>query len=274
MRPIIVFVAVATALLLAGCQTSQVGVSSYSGTKLGALNSRAALEGTVAPKKQARASITQKAAKSASAFPANERSSMIVKPEAKTKAKVEKATKAKVAKTEKKSAKAAKKAKPAKVAKKAKAPRTVKKKVAKTTAAYAPAKRKSPSKARGGKGKYRDIIAREARKQGVPLALAMAVVEVESNYRANARGAAGEIGLMQIMPRTARGIGYKGPMKKLYNPETNIRYGMKYLGKAYKLGGGTACGAILKYNAGHGAKKMNPISRRYCNRVSRIMKRG
>ena len=133
--------------------------------------------------------------------------------------------------------------------------------------------------ARGGKftsrrARYRKIIARHARANGVPVRFAMAVVQVESSYRAGARGAAGEIGLMQLMPRTARYIGYKGPLRKLYHPDTNIRYGMKYLGKAYKLGGGSVCGAILKYNAGHGAKRMNPISRKYCKRVRRIMRRG
>ncbi len=134
--------------------------------------------------------------------------------------------------------------------------------------------KKRSTKLSARKAKYKPIIAKHARANGVPLRLAMAVVEVESTFKPNARGGAGEVGLMQILPRTARGIGYKGPMKALYNPDTNIRYGMKYLGKAYKLGGGTSCGAILKYNAGHYAKKMNPISREYCRRVARIMSRG
>lgn len=133
--------------------------------------------------------------------------------------------------------------------------------------------RKTKSSRTSGAGRnYRNLIAKYARANGVPLKLAMAVVQVESNFRPNARGRAGEIGLMQLMPRTARGIGYRGPMKALYKPDTNIRYGMKYLGKAYKLGGRSTCGAILKYNAGHGAKRMNPISRKYCNRVARIMR--
>jgi len=146
------------------------------------------------------------------------------------------------------------------------------------------AKKKSKSKrrvkvVRGGKfssrrARYRSIIAKHARANGVPVRLAMAVVQVESSYRAGARGAAGEIGLMQLMPSTARFIGYKGPLRNLYNPDTNIRYGMKYLGKAYRLSGGSICGAILKYNAGHGAKRMNPISRKYCKRVRRILRRG
>jgi soluble lytic murein transglycosylase-like protein len=51
-------------------------------------------------------------------------------------------------------------------------------------------------------------------------------------------------------------------LKGLYDPEPTSSYGMKYLGMAQKLGGGTTCGTILKYNAGHGAKRMNPVSRR------------
>ena len=116
------------------------------------------------------------------------------------------------------------------------------------------------------------LISKYAKSFGVPEALAHAVISVESNYRANARGAAGEVGLMQIKPATARMMGYKGSTKALYNPETNIKYGMKYLAKAHQLGGGTTCGTILKYNAGHGAKRMNPVSKRYCGKVAKLMK--
>lgn len=106
----------------------------------------------------------------------------------------------------------------------------------------------------------------------MPLDLAHAVVQIESNYNASARGAAGEVGLMQIKPATARGMGYSGSTKNLYNPENNIAFGMKYLGEAYRRGGGTTCDAILKYNAGHYAKKMNPVSAKYCQRVKAILK--
>ena len=116
---------------------------------------------------------------------------------------------------------------------------------------------------------YKDIIARDATENGVALELAHAVVTVESNYKANSRGSAGEVGLMQIKPATARLMGYRGSATGLFDPETNIKYGMKYLGKAQKLGGGTTCGTILKYNAGHGAKRMNPTSRNYCAKVKR-----
>lgn len=121
----------------------------------------------------------------------------------------------------------------------------------------------------GSGGKYQEIVAKYASAYGVPVTLAHAVISIESNYRAGATGRAGEIGLMQIKPSTARMMGYTGSAKGLYSPENNIKYGMKYLGKARELGGGTTCGTILKYNAGHGAKRMNPVSSAYCSKVKR-----
>lgn len=114
---------------------------------------------------------------------------------------------------------------------------------------------------------YASIISRYAASYGVPLQLAHAVVKIESNYRPNARGSAGEVGLMQIKPATARMMGYSGSVKGLYDPETNIRYGMKYLAEAHRLSGGETCGTVLRYNAGHAAKRMNPVSQRYCGKV-------
>lgn len=118
---------------------------------------------------------------------------------------------------------------------------------------------------------YRTLVTQFAREYGVPAALAHAIVTVESNYYPKALGKAGEIGLMQIKLSTARRMGYRGSSGGLYHPETNIRYGMKYLATAYKLGGKTTCGTILKYNAGHGAKRMNSVSSAYCAKVKHIL---
>ncbi len=123
----------------------------------------------------------------------------------------------------------------------------------------------------GAGSQYSQIIARHAQQHGIPVALANAVVRIESNFRPNARGRAGEVGLMQIKPATARMMGYSGSAKGLYDPETNIRYGMKYLAMAHQLGGGDTCGTILRYNAGHAAKRMNKISAAYCAKVKRHM---
>jgi soluble lytic murein transglycosylase-like protein len=121
-------------------------------------------------------------------------------------------------------------------------------------------------------GTYDSLIARHAKAHGVPVSLARAVVKIESGFRPNARGKAGEIGLMQLKLSTARGLGYKGSAKGLYNPDTNLRYGMKYLAMARKLGGKSTCGTILRYNAGHGAKRMNKISAAYCGKVKRHLR--
>ena len=116
---------------------------------------------------------------------------------------------------------------------------------------------------------YQAIVKRYAMLNGVPISLAHAVVTIESNYKPHSRGEAGEVGLMQIKPATAKLMGYSGSIPGLFDPETNIKYGMKYLAKARRLGDGTTCGTILKYNAGHAAKRMNPISRNYCYKVKR-----
>ncbi|KTR05106.1 murein transglycosylase [Aureimonas ureilytica] len=118
---------------------------------------------------------------------------------------------------------------------------------------------------------FADIIEREAKANGVPVELAHAIVSVESHYRVDVTGRAGEIGLMQIKPATARDMGFTGDATDLYNPIVNIKYGMKYLAGAERRGGGTLCGTILKYNAGHYSKRMNPTSARYCEKVKLVL---
>jgi soluble lytic murein transglycosylase-like protein len=121
----------------------------------------------------------------------------------------------------------------------------------------------SASKA-GHDKRFSAIIAQHARANGIPVELARAVVKHESGFNAGATGKAGEIGLMQIKLSTARGLGYKGSAKGLYDPATNLRWGMKYLGQAQKLAGGSECGTLSRYNGGHGTKRM---IRGYCSKV-------
>lgn len=144
------------------------------------------------------------------------------------------------------------------------------------TASLDPAAGLSSLKEKGaGAGRpYHGLIARYASLYGVPVSLAHAIVKLESNYRPTAHGRAGEIGLMQIKPATARMMGYVGSAKGLYDPETNIKYGMKYLSEAMRLGGGSTCATVLKYNAGHGARRMNSVSSAYCAKVKRILAEG
>lgn len=136
-----------------------------------------------------------------------------------------------------------------------------------TTTASIPRTGDAKAVSPGTAGSYSTIIARYAASYGVPVSLARAVIKIESNYRPHLTGSAGEVGLMQIKPATARMLGYSGSVKGLYDPETNIKYGMKYLAMAQDLSDGSTCGIILKYNAGHGAKRMNPVSSAYCSKV-------
>lgn len=143
-----------------------------------------------------------------------------------------------------------------------------------TTASIKPINPANSAKAASGDAApYSEIVARYAASYGVPVSLARAVIKIESNYRPHVTGSAGEVGLMQIKPATARMLGFTGSVKSLYHPETNIKYGMKYLAMAQGLGGGTTCGTILKYNAGHAAKRMNPVSSAYCSKVKVHMAR-
>lgn len=111
-------------------------------------------------------------------------------------------------------------------------------------------------------------IAAHAEAAGLPAELAEAVIRHESRFNARARGRHGEVGLMQIKPQTARGLGYRGTAAGLYDVETNLKWGMAYLAGAYKLAGGDTCGTILRYNAGHGATRMNRTSKAYCSEVT------
>ena len=105
----------------------------------------------------------------------------------------------------------------------------------------------------------------------IPSDLVFAIIKVESNFNSRAKSHAGAMGLMQLMPSTARSIGYKGSMKALYNPETNITWGMKYLAMAYKKAGGDTCKTVMRYQSGLWAKKYSKWNRIYCSRVKRYL---
>ena len=104
----------------------------------------------------------------------------------------------------------------------------------------------------------------------MPLDLAHAVIKLESGYNARATGR-GTIGLMQIKPATAAGIGYRGSAAGLYDPATNLEWGMRYLGGAYELGGGDICGTALRYQGGHRATRPTSATHRYCATLKATM---
>lgn len=126
-----------------------------------------------------------------------------------------------------------------------------------------------------GTALYRSIARAEATRQGVPFHLVDAVMWVESRYNPAATGGVGEIGLMQIRPSTAHLLGFRGTLRQLRWPETNIRFGTKYLARAWQLGGEDICTAVMKYRAGHGETRFSQRSVDYCKKVrSHIAQKG
>jgi len=82
--------------------------------------------------------------------------------------------------------------------------------------------------------RYTTILRAHARNYDLDPALLAAVIYQESRFRPDARSRSGAIGLMQLLPDTARGIairtgGTRFQTSDLYNPELNVRYGCWYL---------------------------------------------
>jgi len=99
-------------------------------------------------------------------------------------------------------------------------------------------------------------IAREAARHEIPLELVLAVMHVESRYRAFAVSPVGALGLMQVMPATGRevaeelGIPWSGP-RTLFDPHVNVRLGVAYLKGLLQRYGRTEV-ALAAYNWGPG----------------------
>lgn len=134
-------------------------------------------------------------------------------------------------------------------------------------AAGAKSRLRPPDAARAGA--LKPLIVRYASENGLPYELADAVVRLESRYNPGARNGP-HMGLTQINVRTAQSLGYAGPAAGLLDAETNLRFGLKYLAKAYKLAGGDTCGTILRYQFGHRTQTMTGASRAYCAKVKVI----
>ena len=116
--------------------------------------------------------------------------------------------------------------------------------------------------------KYGDIIEKVSAEQDVPVKLVRAVIQVESAYHERARSPKGAMGLMQLMPATAKQYAVADP----YDPASNIEAGVKHLKSLLQRL--PVALALAAYNAGEAAvQRFNgiPPYRETQDYVSRIL---
>jgi soluble lytic murein transglycosylase-like protein len=93
---------------------------------------------------------------------------------------------------------------------------------------------------------YAEIVAAAATANDLPPALLHAVIQTESHYNADARSAKGAMGLMQLMPGTAREMGVIDAL----DPAANIQGGARYLKRLMVMFNNNISLAVAAYNAG------------------------
>ncbi|MGH1356778.1 MAG: transglycosylase SLT domain-containing protein [Thalassovita sp.] len=96
----------------------------------------------------------------------------------------------------------------------------------------------------------RRLINHYADHYDVPRSLVHRVVKRESTYRPEARNGP-YYGLMQILPQTARTMGYRGPDAGLLDARTNLTYAVKYLRGAWLVSDGDEATAVQWYARGY-----------------------
>jgi len=101
---------------------------------------------------------------------------------------------------------------------------------------------------------HKTIIQRQAQKTNLPSTLLFAIARQESAWETDARSSAGAMGLMQLMPRTAKETARKAGISHrrddLFEPEHNIALGSRYIGELLAQYDNNRVPAIAAYNAG------------------------
>jgi soluble lytic murein transglycosylase-like protein len=120
---------------------------------------------------------------------------------------------------------------------------------------------------------FNAAVERIAAEEAIPALLIHSVIKVESNYNSFAVSPKGALGLMQLMPETARRFG----VADVFNPFDNMQGGAKYLHYLLDLYNGNYTLALAAYNAGeaavekYGSVPPFPETRNYVVQVRRAI---
>ena len=121
-----------------------------------------------------------------------------------------------------------------------------------------------------------DAIEQAARRHNVDANLVRALIRVESNFNPQAVSRKGAIGLMQLMPQTARQLNVTNP----YDPVQNVDAGVRHLKKLLQDFGGNVKLSLAAYNAGEGAVQRSSgipnyaETKSYVKRISALYANG
>lgn len=102
----------------------------------------------------------------------------------------------------------------------------------------------------GESPQLRALVNQYADHYEVPRSLVHRVIQRESDYRPHARNGP-YYGLMQILPATARNMGFQGKPRELLDAETNLRFAVKYLRGAWLVADGDEAKAVGWYARGY-----------------------
>lgn len=113
------------------------------------------------------------------------------------------------------------------------------------------------------------LVSSAARRQGVPVSFALKVARVESGVHCGKHNASGASGPLQVMPRTARALGYRGNIRRA-SCYVQTEYGMKHLALCYRgARGNQRVAAACHYQGVSALHRVSRSGAAYARKVGR-----
>ena len=113
------------------------------------------------------------------------------------------------------------------------------------------------------------LVAAEARRQGVPVGFALRVARVESGVQCHRHNKSGASGPLQLMPATARALGFRGHIRSASCP-VQVHWGMRHLAMCYRgARGNQRIAAACHYQGVSALRRVSRAGAAYARKVSK-----